>query len=102
MKNKNKLLAMYLIALEEALKNDHINKGFHVDGPDKFIDEQYSDVVDKLLEAKSPYERFFDSVGIYFDAKSHYSNEIDGKDIEEVKNEILKQIVDIRNQENIQ
>lgn len=101
MESKQKILEYYLTALEEALKNDDHNKGFHVDGPDKFVEKEYTQDVDELLEEEGKYRRFFDLVGIYFDAKSHYATEINGKNIESVKNEIEKQIFEIRRLENM-
>lgn len=101
MENKRKILEYYLTALEEALKNDDHNKGFHIDGPDKCVKKEYTQDVDGLLEEESNYRCFFDLVGVYFDAKSHYATEINGKNIEEVKNEIEKQILEIRSLENM-
>jgi hypothetical protein len=98
---EKKILNIYLVALEHALENDHHNSGFHVNGPDEFVEKQYRESVDNLLDNDTKYGRFFNTVGVYFDAKSHYATEIDGKDIATIKNDIQKQILEIRNRENL-
>lgn len=101
MESEREILKCYLTALEEALKNDNRNKGYHVDGPDKFVEKEYAQDVDDFLEKESKYRRFFDLVGVYFDAKSHYATEINGKSIEVVKGEIENQILEIRSMEKM-
>ncbi|OIN55618.1 hypothetical protein [Arsenicibacter rosenii] len=87
----------YLKALSKALENDNINYGYHVHGPDWFIDDdQLRNEIDLFEQTYSgKYKTFLEKVAIYFDAKSHYSKKIGSQDISEYKAYILFEMNEI-------
>ena len=89
----------YLNALELALQNDTQNFGYLVKGPEYFIDKSQLLEIEKFIEnKKSPYKHLFDMVANYFDAKSHYSNEVKGIHIELYKKQINDNILKCKNE----
>ena len=86
-----KFYKTYIPALEKALEADDINDGFHVKDPMFFIElpENELNEFDLFLDKISGDDMFLDNVAYYFDAKSHYFKEIQGKNIDEYKKEII-------------
>jgi len=89
-------LNIYIPALELALANDFINYGYHVKGPEDYIDEKYLFQAENFIKNDSTYKTFFDSVGYYFDAKSHNFPKVGVVDIAIVREELVKQIHDLK------
>lgn len=92
---KKEFFKVYIWALEKALENDNINHGYMVSGPEWYIDDQ--DLRNQMdLFEESNFERYrslFEKVAIYFDAKSHYFNEIGQINIEKYKDILQKEIL---------
>lgn len=88
----------YLPALEKALMQDHINEGYRVRGPSFFIEGSRNKrlLIDNYVDKMSGVDKFLDKVGIYFDAISHYFDEIDGVEIEGFKRVILEELKEKR------
>lgn len=74
---------IYLPALEKAFQNDVINHGFHVKGPEEYIDPMFLDEVTQYVEENE--DEFLEKVAYYFDAKSHYFPSVKDVDIEVIK-----------------
>lgn len=85
---------IYIPALELALEEDHINNGFHVKGPEDFLDKNTAFNIDLFLEKNE--DKFTEKVAYYFDAKSHNFPSIEGIDIDEYRLNILRQIREIK------
>jgi hypothetical protein len=88
---------IYMEALEAALSNDNINLGFHVKGPEDYIDDRYiisAEVV--ISDNHDRYSKLFEMVDSYFDSLSHYSNDVDGIEAELVRDELFKFILDYK------
>ncbi len=92
---------IYIPALESALANDSKNLGYHVKGPEDFVDERYLEDLDKFIQVNSLYAEFIDEVGYYFDAKSHYVTKIASKDIDRYRQDLLDYIAVLKNKFNI-
>ncbi len=94
--NEKEFFHQYIPALEQALLNDNVNHGFSVSGPDWYIDDANKRKEVDLFEQKNfeSFEYFFENVALYFDAKSHGFDKINGVKIEickgNLKDEILK------------
>ena len=86
--NNKDFFSVYLPALKESLANDTVNYGFFVKGPDYYINEKYLNEMEDFIEKNKEYAYFFDMIGIYFDAKSHCFDKIDGIGINIYKNKI--------------
>ena len=97
----NEILRKYLNAVKQAVENDNRNLGFYVAGPEAYLSAEEVEYVDRLMTAHRRFLVFYDSVGVYFDAKSHYATEIDGISIDLAREEILKQAADIEKAEGL-
>jgi hypothetical protein len=87
----------YFEALEAALNNDNINLGFHVKGPEDYIEEQYSTGVEIFISNNyDRYYKLFDLVESYFDSLSHYTNDVNGIKADIVKEQLNKFILDYK------
>ncbi|WP_310557034.1 hypothetical protein [Flavobacterium sp.] len=87
----------YIPALEKAL--NYVNKlDFEFCGPDSFIDDEtIRNNLDKFEnENYHEYEKLFNMVSNYLDAKSHNFKDIQGKDIEDYKKELIEEINNIK------
>ena len=99
--NTEDFFRIYVPALDLALRHDSENLGYHVKPPEDYIDDKYLDMVDAFIEKSTLYSEFFDMVGIYFDAKSHYFNEIQGEDIKDYKKRIIQYSESIKKSYNL-
>ncbi len=86
--------SIYLPALEKALANDHVNHGFNVLGPDWYIENKTMRKKIDAFEEKNfeKYQALFESISLYFDAKSHNFDEINGIKTSEYKSRLIHQI----------
>jgi hypothetical protein len=84
----------YITALEKALELDHIDHGFLVKDPVFYIDGTIAELqeFDVFLDEVAGKNRFLDKVAYYFDAKSHNFPDIQGKNIEIYKQDIIEDI----------
>jgi hypothetical protein len=91
--DKQALVNSFLMALEEALANDHINHGFLVKSPDWYLDAEVSNKIESYYDSEEnrAFNKFFDLVEYYFDAKSHNFPELNGVSLDLVKEMIIKQ-----------
>lgn len=91
--DKQALVNLYLKALEEALANDHINHGFLVKSPDCFLNVEISNKIELYYDTKEDkaFNKFYDLVAYYFDAKSHNFPDLNGVSLDLVKEMIIKQ-----------
>ena len=95
--NNKDFYKLYLKALEIALSQDHINYGFHTKGPDFFIEDNHLSKVDNYINLRCDDNmNFIDSVGYYFDAKSHNFSNIQGVDINIYRLHIVEGIKDLK------
>lgn len=94
---KEVFFSNYIPALEHALDYQQ-QMDFEVIGPDMFIND--IDIRNNLDEFENnnyfQYESLFYLVSIYFDAKTHNFQNVDGKNIATIKEEILKEIEKIK------
>ena len=90
MSNKD-FLKIYIPALELALKNDHKNYGYCVNGPEYFIESNCQMEIDNFIESVTSTEfyTFLNMVGYYFDAISHNFPSIQGIEINDYKEKII-------------
>jgi hypothetical protein len=88
----------YIPALENAILNDQTNYGYLVHGPDWFIEHEGIRNEMDLFEQENyrKYNPIFDLVSLYFDAKSHNFDEIDGIDISTYRLNLIKVINDYK------
>jgi hypothetical protein len=98
---KTDLLKKYLSAVKQAIENDNRNLGFYVPGPEHYLADENAEEVDRFMAANVRFQLFYDSVGVYFDAKSHYVDEIDGVSIDIVREKILLQATEIEDAERL-
>jgi len=77
------------------MEDDNRNLGFHVNGPEAYLSVDDAEEIDRFMGANAHFQLFYDSVGVYFDAKSHYADEIDSVSIELVRERILRQAAEI-------
>jgi hypothetical protein len=83
-------IQIYMEALETALNNDNINLGFHVKGPEDYIDDRYIISAEIFIsDNHDRYSKLFDMVDNYFDSLSHYSNDVNGIEAELVRDQLL-------------
>lgn len=80
---------IYLPALEKALANDYINHGFHVKGPDYYINTIYLNKIYDYPDIAGSDNNFLNRVAYYFDARSHNFPSIQGISIEDYKKAII-------------
>jgi len=93
--------SIYIPALEEALENDHIDYGFHVKGPDFYIDKKYLIDVDSYIQNSGDNEDFFNRIAYYFDAISHNFPNILGVTLYTYKKNILENIESLKQKYNL-
>lgn len=90
-------IQIYIEALETALNNDNVNLGFHVKGPEDYIDDRYIINTEVFIsDNHDRYSKLFDMVDSYFDSLSHYSNDVDGIEAKVVRDELLKFILNYK------
>ncbi|PAM96800.1 hypothetical protein B4N84_00320 [Flavobacterium sp. IR1] len=87
----------YIPALEQALDYEQ-QVDFEVIGPDMFIsDINIRNGLDKFENDNYfEFEKLFYLVANYFDAKIHNLQNVDGKNIRTIKEEVLKEIEKIK------
>ncbi|WP_282044302.1 hypothetical protein [Winogradskyella flava] len=92
--DRNEFFQYYLSALKEALSNDSKNYGYLVKSYDWYI--QDPTVLRKMENFKNDnYKKFHDIFNMeesYFDAKSHYAEEVLGIPINKYRNDLLELI----------
>jgi hypothetical protein len=86
--NEEEFYPIYLSALEKALENDHINHGFYVFGPEDYVEKEVAKSLEIFIENNQKDRSFFDLVDLYFDAKAHNFDKINGVDIAIYKSKI--------------
>ncbi|WPV66704.1 hypothetical protein [Chitinophaga sp. LS1] len=84
--------SIYLPALTRALNEDDKNYGFFVNSPESFIDKDIELEIESFIDNELANDIFINMVDEYFDAKSHYFKEMNGVDIDIVKNQIIEGI----------
>lgn len=85
---------MYIPALEMALKNDFINEGFYVKSPEDYLDGLLAREVGDYLEHNE--NDFIEKVAYYFDAKSHNFPSVQNISIDDYKEDLIKEILNIK------
>jgi len=94
---KKVFFSNYIPALEQAL-NYQQHMDFEVIGPDMFISD--IEIRNSLDEFENDnyfeYESLFYLVSSYFDAKTHNFQNVDGKNIATIKEQILEEIEKIK------
>jgi hypothetical protein len=90
---KQELLKTYMIALLEAINNDHINYGYLVKSPEWYLTLNTENEIENYYNSKldKEFNEFHDLVAYYFDAKSHNFPDLQGIPLELVREKILTQ-----------
>ncbi len=94
MMKEKEFFRIYIPALEKALLEDNINYGFSVLAPDWYIEDEDIRKEIYLFEETyfENYKDLFQNVALYFDAKSHGFNKINGILVSKFK-EVLHEII---------
>ena len=97
--NEKDFFTNYIPALDKALSYDNINDEFSVKSPNWYIKDQKLRNQMDLFEDKNfnKYKKLFDSVSIYFDAKSHGFEKVENIEIDKYKTIILDEMNKYRN-----
>ena len=85
---------IYLNALGKALINEDTISLFSSNGPDWYIDsDETRNQIDIFEESNyEKYKSLFEKVALYFDAKSHGFNEVDGISVKEFRQDLTNEI----------
>jgi hypothetical protein len=88
--NKQQFYKIYIPALREALEHDDKNYSFCVYSPDFYIASEIGLEMENYIEDELADDKFIELVDYYFDAKSHYANEINGVGLDLIKKKIIQ------------
>ena len=101
MMTDNNFFAFYIPALEKALANDFLTCNFMVNAPDRWYPEDKYYEMDLFEIENAKKYPIFDMVALYFDAKAHNFDEIDGINIGKYKEQLIKLIHQYKIQYNV-
>ncbi|MFK7814525.1 MAG: hypothetical protein AB8B59_18660 [Maribacter sp.] len=92
--NRIDFYKVYIPALELAFQNDDVNYGFHVKGPDHFIESNLVNQIDQFITDNE--DTFLENVAYYFDAKSHSFSSFEWVPIEFFKSNLVSEMQKIK------